>query len=467
MHSQQKIQLYSDYEFHVIIKQGDFSFSGLLILTPEKITIKFGGDTREDRFYNFEGSKLETLECSNISYNFILSGLHNIAFHAHFLPENPVSIRHFDLVYEVDSVIACPVALDACDISKVEIYSSTFNEWLGLTTTQDNILSTYQRQSDKGAESDNGDAPESISISDFFCTIDGFGNVYQRYNVREFTSMHEYGAGMSFPPSLHIKSNECMKHSEIIDLYFKVYNFFSFMHGDELLVECIELRSSKDFSWHTGYLYYPSLKDRLKFSKSYSFFPLGRNLKFNTQGLPELPEKAFECYFSLESKLQGVWGKYIKYRRMKNIEERFLGYFRLLETLTFKSNTYLDPAKLEKLCKKFEPFFIRYFGNKKSVKSFFERLPAFNRSKYNTEKCIVDFYKTMPAELKKNLQLDQASIGSICKLRNDISHANDYYISEEDLWIKCVFVESLLISSMLKGIGIPLSDVGRVIGRLH
>ncbi|MGK9541634.1 hypothetical protein O6449_24195, partial [Salmonella enterica subsp. enterica] len=85
---------------------------------------------------------------------------------------------------------------------------------------------------------------------------------------------------------------------------------------------------------------------------------------------------------------------------MSNVEERFLGYFRLLETLTFKSSTYLDSAKLDALCKRFEPFFLRYFCDKKSVQGFFKRLPSFNASKYNTEKCMVDFYKSLPGTAK-------------------------------------------------------------------
>jgi hypothetical protein len=80
---------------------------------------------------------------------------------------------------------------------------------------------------------------------------------------------------------------------------------------------------------------------------------------------------------------------------------------------------------------------------------------------------MVDFYKSLPATARKKLALDQSNIGSICKLRNDISHANDFYISEEALRVNCVFVESLLIFAMFETIGIPLSDVGKVIDRLH
>ncbi|MBA2926529.1 hypothetical protein G9Q84_27015 [Pseudomonas sp. P7] len=467
MHSEEKFELFDSHEFYVTIKQGGFSFSGVLNLTPEKITIKFGGDSRSDRYYEYPGEKVDSLECSNTSHRFILFGLHNIGFHAHFLPENPVPIRHFDLAYEVGSVIVCPMSLQAIDVSKVEIHSSTFNDWLGLTTTQDNILSEYQRQSGDESDQEDDDDPGAFSISDFFCTVEEFGNVFQRYNVREFRSLLDYGAGVSFPPSLRIDANESINPAELMGLYSKVYDFFSVLHGDELLVERIELRSAKGFSWEVGYLYYPVLKERVKFSRRYSLFPLGRNLKFNTQGLPALPEGTFESYFRLESKRQKVWGKYIKYRRMKNVEERFLGYFRLLEMLTYKSSNYLDSVKLEKLSIKVQPFFIRFFGDRKSVKSFFERLPGFNGSKYNTEKCMVDFYKSLPAAAKEKLKLNQSNIGSICKLRNDISHANDYYISDEELWGKCVFVESLLVFAMFQSVGVPLPDVGKVIDRLH
>lgn len=461
MQDDNKIELSESYQYFVTVGVGGVSFAGELSLTPSKIVFRFGGDTSSNRSYDYTGIKIDTIECKSFNRNFILFGLHEISLRSQHLPGNPEPMGSFEVSYEVGHVIICPLSLDRESINSVQIHSSTFSNWLGYTTTQQNILDSH------GYAIRNSDAGETVSICEFACSIKGVGELYQRYNVKEFFSLAAYSAGLTFPPSLNIASNESMRVADIFDLYNKVYNLFSVFHGDELLVECVELCFQDKLPRCSGFLYYPTIKDGVRFSRTFSLFPLGKNLKFDTQGLPQLSEVSFENYFNLPSKNQEYWGKYVKYRRMKNIEERFLGYFRLLEALTYTTRSYLDGEKLKSICKTLKPVLIKHFEDKIAVNKFMARLPRLNNSKYNTEACMREFYGAIPEQAKKMLKLNDSHIESICRLRNDISHANDYYVSEDDLRDKCYFVESLLIFAMFLDIGISLSDTGRVIYRLH
>lgn len=461
MQDDNKIELSESYKYFVTIGINGVSFAGELSLAPGRIVLRFGGDTSSNRCYDYPGIKIDTIECKSASRNFILFGLHEISMRSQYLPDNPEPMGSFEVIYEVGHVVVLPISLDQESINSVQIHSSTFSRWLGYTTTQQNILDA------NGYSIRNNNAGETVSICEFACSIKDVGKLYQRYNVKEFFSLAGYSAGLTFNPSLNVASDESIKIEDVFGLYNKIYNLFSVLHGDELLVESIEICSRDKLPRRSGFVYYPTIKDGVRFSRSFSLFPLGKNLKIDTQGLPQLSEVSFENYFNLPSKKIEYWGKYIKYRRMKNIEERFLGYFRLLEALTYTTRSYLDGEKLKSICKLIKPDLIKHFEDKLAVNKFMARLPRLNNSKYNTEACMREFYGAIPEQAKEMLKLNDSHIESICRLRNDISHANDYYVSEEDLWGKCFFVEALLIFAMFLDIGISLSDTGKVIHRLH
>ena len=103
------------------------------------------------------------------------------------------------------------------------------------------------------------------------------------------------------------------------------------------------------------------------------------------------------------------------------------------------------------------------FNDSKNVKSFLNGIPSYNKSKYNTEKCIQDFFELLPNELSKNWKFTKRDIGDICKLRNDITHANDYYISEIEIEEKTKFLEVLLVLKLCTKIGLSLDIASKFI----
>jgi hypothetical protein len=105
------------------------------------------------------------------------------------------------------------------------------------------------------------------------------------------------------------------------------------------------------------------------------------------------------------------------------------------------------------------------FHDKKNVKGFLKAIPRLNKSKYNTEKCISDFYDEIPIEIRDEWRYSKRDINALCKLRNDITHANDYRISEDDMMSRIEFVEVLLVFALGRSLEISFDDLGNVIHR--
>ncbi|MEZ8094047.1 HEPN domain-containing protein [Photobacterium swingsii] len=109
-------------------------------------------------------------------------------------------------------------------------------------------------------------------------------------------------------------------------------------------------------------------------------------------------------------------------------------------------------------------------GKKKDVKNLIGRIKKMNGAKYNTDKCISDFYDCLTPELKGGLLYDKQGIQKICKLRNDITHANDYVVSDSDLSKYSSFIEVLLYLALLNKIGIHpevSSSLAHRLNRFH
>jgi len=139
---------------------------------------------------------------------------------------------------------------------------------------------------------------------------------------------------------------------------------------------------------------------------------------------------------------------------MTNTEDRFLGYFRVIESLTRKQKEYLDPEKLNDLLIRSKPFLHKKFKDKKNVNSFIKGITRYNKSKYNTAKCIQDFYNEIPSATTKYWKYQKHDIQKICQLRNDITHANDYQITNQELYLITCFIELLLIFALALQLGI-------------
>jgi len=450
----ENLELTKNYTFDVIVKDGQEPFIAKLELTPERISLTIRGEINDERNCSFGWGNVNQLTCHDLNKTFILYNLKFTRGQGNVLSHYPKSTSYFEVAFDVGFLIYSD-SFFTDSFRSIHIHSDAISKWVGNTETQEEIISAYHR---KEAIFNSPD-----KLQEFIILMNDIGILGVTYNLSMHHSSPEFKSGINFPPSLIYQFSNEKSGIETEQEFEKTYNLLAFLFGKDFIVDKVNIL---DMDGKRCSLYYPSKNFWPQYENRLIFFPLGKDIRFNTLDLPPLSLEIFNTYFSLSSIESGYWKKYIKYKRMYSIEEQFLGYFRILETLCFKQKHFLDEAIFTAICSKAEPYLVKKFKDKRNVKIFMRGLPRYNKSKYNTEKNIQDFYRSLPKTITGQWQYDKNSISQICKLRNDMTHANDYYLDESELYANTKFIEVLLIISMCKKIGISLNDLEKLVNRI-
>ncbi len=446
-----KLELSKSYNFNVNVEDGKNHFAGKLILNPQKITITVMGEQTEGRKCLIDTKKIDKIVCRDLNRKFYLYDLKFLKGRSSVIGKK---IVYFENTLEVGFILYFQSGgYDDTSFEILSINSETVANWTGNTEKQEEILRSYHKK----------EKPDEYreKLTEFTIDITNLGKLFVKYELSTYYSYPDFKSGIIFPPSLNISFFNRLNATEVKYIFDNLLNLFIFLTGDELIIE--DIKVGHFGSSNNGSLYYPSQTARKRLPHSPILFPLGHNLKFDQLNLPSLPLDIFKQYFELPDTDIGYFGKYIKYRRMSNVEERFLGFFRLLENLCFKQKVYLNDKLLNELINRVKPYLTKKFNDSKNVKSFLDGISRYNKSKYNTEKCIQDFFELLPNELSKTWKFTKRDIGDICKLRNDITHANDYYISEIEIEEKTRFLEVLLILKLCTKLGLSLDKASKFI----
>lgn len=453
------LKLAETYDFEGTVSDGQNDFAAKLYLSPEKITITIMGEKSDERNCSLGWENIETLSFHDMNKTFLLHGLNFCRGGSRVISHQPNCIVFFESVFEVDYVIFSPSTLYGDElVTSISIHSNKISEWVGNTNKQEEIIRTYN----------NGESifDDPNKLNEFQISLEEVGTLGVGYNLSMHHSSPDFSAGIKFPPSLFIAFCIGQPSKEVMNDVLKLYALLTFFIGTDFLIEQIDLNLGSSHFGDEGTLYYPSKMFHPKYEHDYSTFPLGKDVRFDSLGLPPLPLTSFNKYYALPEIQSGYFLKYLKYKRMENPEERFLGYFRILESLCFNKKSYLDEVLLKQLSNRIMPYLIKVFGDKKSVTSFIKGLPRYNNSKYNTQKCILDFYSKIPTLISDTWRFGKCDIGEICKLRNDITHANNYSIGTYELEVKVKFIEVLLVFSLFEKLGVELSMTSEIIKRV-
>ncbi len=456
----ERLSLNESYDFDVFIDTENGRFHGNLVLTPAKITLTISGEQYGNRMYEITSAYIDTLICSDMpgsGNTFFLIGLCIVRSGASLL-DYGVS-TYFTVEYEVEHVIYCRGHLYHNTVfTGIAIHAKAISQWVGNTFKQEEIVHTYY---------ETGGLPDRSALIEFSSDITDYGAIGIKYNASTNYSLSEFTAGIQFPPSLFLTFQSPKAPQQIISNYYSAYSLLSFLIGDELDIDQITLDYNYPSFSMSSTLYYPTVSIPKRLRHDIIMFPLGLNERYITLDLPALPLRIFGIYFGADQTIQDCICKYIKYRRMINREERFLGYYRLLERLCYIQNNYLDEQLLKDVIKRAKPCLNRIFKNKKNVRSFLQRIPWLNTLKYNTAKGFKEVLSTIPNDYICNWEFGINDIDSIVKLRNDISHGNDYHLSEIDIEKRVKFIEILLVLQIFSKLQIQLADSVKIIPRIH
>lgn len=455
----EELQLGESYRFSVVVKNNGTHFAGDLSLSPEGCTLVVRGDVFEGRSSTFEWYEVDELQCASFSGTFILCGLKGTGGSSRTLQRHPESIGHFEIRYAISRVIFQQGQMFGPEeYVGFKIHSLSIARWIGATTTQHAIAAASDKNTLFGQNSPIN--------AEFQVDMPNLGNVAVTYEL-SMGYLHDFSVGIHFPPVLSVFFDTTRNATETISVFQEMETLFSFLLGYPLAAERIQLITRAGGHRPSSLYVAGHRKDVTDFERRYPFFPLGHNLSHDQLGLPPLPIDVFPTYMGLLDNDRAFIKKYLWYRHLDNPEERFLGFFRLLEKLCYQNESFLPHDKLQSLLTRATPFLIKYFNDTKNVRRVIKRMDRLNRSKLDTAGCIKRFMDALPATTLERWTFGAADLEAICKLRNDLTHANELEPDTSDIATKAKFIEVLLVIRLLHHIGVQAADAASISGRLQ
>ncbi|URN99388.1 hypothetical protein NB069_00380 [Leclercia adecarboxylata] len=451
-----KISLSKEYKLNIWIEENNIPYAGKLTLTPEKISIYICGEGSDSREFPDIGHcrNLEKLVCYERDHTFTLLNLKLITGGWRTIQYSPTSIAFHEVEFEAECVfIGDSGCVNQEKYFLFNIKSESLNKWLGITNKPSEI------QSKLGVSGSllNGD----IDTSEFRTSVKNFGVFSCDYDINIFYDITKFQSGTYYPPSFTWRLEKPQDEKGLLVELKKTYQIFSFLVGGDLDIS--EINLIKRNTRKSIVFYYPTKNKNSE--KITILFPLGRNIQQGYSYLPELPLNLFESFYNHEK--YSFIEKYNHYVRLQNAEERFLGFFRLLESMCYVEKEFLNGKLLQDTISKYKAEIHNIFNDKKNVNSFIKRIIHSNKTKYNTEKCLRGFLCRIPTEIKSNWSILESELSNICKLRNDITHANELIVELGKLRKYEKFIEVLFLLAFFESVDVPFDTTAQFIKKLN
>lgn len=423
---------------NVQIERGGHYFNADLNYSPSGILLTIRGEEHGARMLEMYDIEVDKLFCYGKNTFLTLYGLkkrksRESALGSDFQADRP---WYVEIEYSVSYFLVSKNSFLGGLISEIKIFSGDIARWVGLTEKQKEIASL------------GFNAYKSDGLVECVLLAGRKEHWEIAYNLRVFEDLGSFSAGIKFPPSLDVFIDG-IEGVLLLKKIREIFSFWFFLLGFDATPDSIEL-SSADSSEGDIHLYFPYDENSAKIPNRFPAFPLAhKNLRGAIVGSP-LPLDIFDKFYSLEADGKAVFRSFQRYSALESVEEKYLGYFRLIEKLTRKTGHYVSVDTLKMLSKDVRGLLVRYGESKKDIKSFLGGLKRVNGSKYNTEKCFSDFRDSLPLEFLDECSSEQLDMGMLCTLRNDIVHENNHVVDEGRIFKYAIFLRFMLIFAISK-----------------
>ncbi|HHA1770876.1 TPA: hypothetical protein ACOEDU_004431 [Enterobacter ludwigii] len=332
----------------------------------------------------------------------------------------------------------------------ISFFSSGVSQWLGNTLKLNKIIS----------DSIVTKLPEQEDLVEFERTLKNVGTLGGYYSYKYGGLDGIYTVGMSVTPHVTLHFDKLVDLNGLLDKYIDLYMIMRFLIGKHLDFTSVKIHEGNQSRQRDINLYLPE--------KIYSGSELHNAMSFPySSGYHDDSEKAFplhifDNYFSEESKeINLLLKKFISYSLVDSDEERFLGFYRILEMITYKQSFYVDENELSVLLERAKGILQKRFKGT-SISKFKRAVLRANKSKENTETCVRRYIKNMPQEFVTRMGLDKIKIDELCKVRNNMTHQPLFSVSESKLH-DCMVTSKLLVCIILMSkLGVPFNQIEEV-----
>lgn len=419
----EKLLLTRKYELGIHIKfDNENPIKGNLIIDQNSIHLKIY-NTTFDFSFNYE--------------NLICEYNHNIEIELINLEYLKYSTDYYshtkDIVYRIEKVLF-KECNSKSNYKKLIIKSKDINNWIGFTKLQRTIgFEVQQRLFNQHKE-----LFKFIDCNDFIL------NIFYEINTNQdtFNGTIKY----TYLPYIELNFKRNLKFKEVENIYFELLDLFYLLLGFDLGVEQVNFKTEEDY-YNNTYFYYK--KDYETIERNSVFISLANDLF--EQYRESLKLEIFQNYFQLDKYKKSFFKAFRKYKMFHYTEDRFLGYFRILENLMFN--------KEEKFTESYKEIYLENITllDEDKLKEKSKLVEVLNKPIIDRKEMIkfIVFHNIVLNVLSNNYKLivDFIDVEKIVKLRNDISHFNDYKITQNDLEKYIDYLEFLVNYVLLRLIG--------------
>jgi predicted NAD-dependent protein-ADP-ribosyltransferase YbiA (DUF1768 family) len=406
----------------------NYFVSGILEISDKKIKLTIFGEAHKTYINNYQ-THFEILECSNyLNSSFQLLNVQLTSSHNARLSDKRGS---FYDVFEIEELLYSPAYVQkGMKYFGLSFQSQDIVKWLGNTQLQQAIIDNYYAK--KLTEIDTREF--LIDLGECYLEVN--------YPITTYINSSEQKAGITFPPVINIIRKEECSFEVLKKSYQELLQLFYLLLGYDIKVSQVSFYSENNND--ISYFYKQDLDRRYD---TYLFLYLGHNLRFGQNRCSTLPLEIFQNYFSLSSYEKRMFEYYRKYKIFTYGEENFLGFYRILENIMFNNEELTEEMKRDLL----------------------KQESRENLSEYHIQKCkklknctayikLLVFYKTLDDTLKSQLDISKQDIRDIVNLRNDITHFNEYSVSNEKIERYAQFLEFFTTYALLMLLNYPKKE---------
>ncbi|CNI56026.1 Uncharacterised protein [Yersinia rohdei] len=331
--------------------------------------------------------------------------------------------------------------------TNLSIHGEGIKKWSGYTRKLDNIM----------AHGLNNRLPSQDECVVFKKNIAGLGSLglYYSYRYGGLNGLHT--VGMEVDPHIKITFEKPVSFDILIEKYIDLYMLLRFLIGDEISISNIKTQNQNDHWNSYTQLYLAEKKDPNKFIINGMTLPYSSPYRDDSE--ESFPELVWENYFNHNNyEIKELIKKYVTYSMIHNDEEKFLGYYRILEKITLINSSYVDEDKLSVLLTRSKSLLSNQFPGV-PLKAFLRAIKSANRKKHNTESCIQHFIRSLPESMIEKFKLKDINIREICESRNRIIHQPLFIETSEKIYIYLQETELFLKIALLIKLDVPSSKI--------
>jgi len=356
----------------------------------------------------------------------------------------------YDYVFTVQGFAFSRGRLDEHSLYRnISVQGEGIVKWSGYTRKLKSIL-----ESGLG-----GKVPSEEDVVEFERKIPNLGviGLYYLYTYGGVKGLHT--VGIDVKPTMVITFEAPVSLSRLIECYIDLYMFLRFLIGSPIIISNVETQTTYELGVSSTQLY-------LAEKKSNENISAGMLLPYSSIYRDDLEETFPHCiwdnFYNLNNKVRELVKKYVTYTMVNNNEERFLGFYRIIETMTKEDSYYVDKEELSNLLGLSRKFLARRFPNV-SLGGFIREIKRCNGNKNNTESCIRHFINGFPNSIIEGFKLKEISVGEVCASRNKIIHQPLFSESPEKIHKHMNSTEVLIKLAMLRSLGVSDKKLEEII----